>query len=346
MSNRSETVTKDDLESIAVGETQLDPGGPDVTDGTATKLDEEWIELRNQGSVELDVGGWVLSDDEGHEFTFPPESQLGPGDSTRIYTGSGPDGYSMDRDWYVWENNGDIVRLYAQPTPVLVHGLWSSSSIWDELVDRLDDEPVADPVEVGLPDTHDDIRTLAESKLQPAVESAGAPVDLVGHSLGGLVARYYVEEMGGDEYIRSLTCLGSPNHGTPLADVAEVFDWPESIHQMRPGSDLLETLNEGDLPEDVSYTTIAGTESNVIERLGDWLPEWLQLLDDPNDGVVSANSVHLGGATNHTAASSHTELYHDDDALDRVVDVCTESYRVLYEIEFGSAKQIDEPDQT
>jgi pimeloyl-ACP methyl ester carboxylesterase len=64
-------------------------------------------------------------------------------------------------------------------------------------------------------------------------------VDIVGHSLGGLIARYYVQRLGGDDRVRTLVTLGTPHSGTkalPLADAHPI------VRQMRPGSDLLAEL--------------------------------------------------------------------------------------------------------
>jgi pimeloyl-ACP methyl ester carboxylesterase len=46
----------------------------------------------------------------------------------------------------------------------------------------------------------------------------GAPeVDIIGHSMGGVVARYYVALAGGDPAVRNLITLGSPHSGTELS---------------------------------------------------------------------------------------------------------------------------------
>ena len=44
-------------------------------------------------------------------------------------------------------------------------------------------------------------------------------VNIIGHSKGGLEARYLVSRLGMDEHIASLTTLGSPHRGTHLADI-------------------------------------------------------------------------------------------------------------------------------
>ncbi|MEV8307009.1 alpha/beta fold hydrolase [Streptomyces flavidovirens] len=88
-----------------------------------------------------------------------------------------------------------------------------------------------------------DIRTAAEllgRHVEEICDRRGHPrVDIVGHSLGGLIARYYVQRLGGDVRVRTLVTLGTPHAGTSVAP-------PMSAHpivrQMRPGSDVIEEL--------------------------------------------------------------------------------------------------------
>ncbi|MGK5629695.1 esterase/lipase family protein [Streptomyces sp. URMC 123] len=64
-------------------------------------------------------------------------------------------------------------------------------------------------------------------------------VDIVGHSLGGLIARYYVQRLGGDQRVRTLVTLGTPHSGTralPLGSAHPI------VRQMRPGSDVIREL--------------------------------------------------------------------------------------------------------
>ncbi|MFF4173215.1 esterase/lipase family protein [Streptomyces sp. NPDC001744] len=64
-------------------------------------------------------------------------------------------------------------------------------------------------------------------------------VDLVGHSLGGLIARYYVQRLGGDRRVRTLVTLGTPHSGTTVARLADAHPL---VRQMRPGSEVLRDL--------------------------------------------------------------------------------------------------------
>lgn len=66
-----------------------------------------------------------------------------------------------------------------------------------------------------------------------------AQVDVVGHSLGGLIARYYVQRLGGDHRVRTLVTLGTPHGGTSVVPLANAHP---IVRQMRPGSEVLEEL--------------------------------------------------------------------------------------------------------
>ena len=65
-------------------------------------------------------------------------------------------------------------------------------------------------------------------------------VHVVGHSLGGLIARYHVQRQGGDRRVESLVTLGTPHQGSLLAHVLPT----PLIRQLRPGSPLLRELAE------------------------------------------------------------------------------------------------------
>jgi pimeloyl-ACP methyl ester carboxylesterase len=65
-------------------------------------------------------------------------------------------------------------------------------------------------------------------------------VHVVGHSLGGLIARYYVQRQAGDRRVESLVTLGTPHRGSVWAHVVPT----PLIRQLRPGSPVIEELDE------------------------------------------------------------------------------------------------------
>lgn len=88
-----------------------------------------------------------------------------------------------------------------------------------------------------------DVRTAAQLLARHVEDlctrTGSSGVDVVGHSLGGLIARYYVQRLGGDARVRTLVTLGTPHGGTRVAP-------PMSVHplvrQMRPGSEVIREL--------------------------------------------------------------------------------------------------------
>jgi triacylglycerol lipase len=93
----------------------------------------------------------------------------------------------------------------------------------------------------------------------------GGRVDLVCHSLGGLVARVYLEQLGGARRVDRCITLGTPHRGTYNAY------WLASRvgRELRPDSSVLERLAaSGGQPSTVRYTSIvAGSDNMVIPRV-------------------------------------------------------------------------------
>ncbi|MFE0377357.1 esterase/lipase family protein [Streptomyces inhibens] len=65
-------------------------------------------------------------------------------------------------------------------------------------------------------------------------------VDIVGHSLGGLIARYYVQRLGGDTRVRTVITLGTPHSGTRIAPLMSAHP---IVRQMRPDSEVIAELS-------------------------------------------------------------------------------------------------------
>ena len=136
-----------------------------------------------------------------------------------------------------------IGDVEAAGTPILlVHGMIDNRAIFTVLRRRLRRRGFGRVFTLNYPPTTNDIRAAARD-LSGAVEELVARtgyerIHVVGHSLGGLIARYYVQSLGGDERVHTLVTLGSPHAGSLLAAGLPF----QLFRQLRPGSDLFDEL--------------------------------------------------------------------------------------------------------
>jgi triacylglycerol lipase len=134
-------------------------------------------------------------------------------------------------------------------------------------------------------------------------------IDLIAHSLGGLDARYALAHLGLARRVRALVTIGTPHHGTPLADlvlqgplgrahaVLRALGLPtEAIAWL--GTEALERFNREvrDVPG-VRYACVVGG----IQRPGTPVPlplvpahAFLRRAAGPNDGLVPVSSQYWG----------------------------------------------------
>jgi len=113
-------------------------------------------------------------------------------------------------------------------------------------------------------------------------ELGAGEVDIVGHSMGGLLARYLAEsgQMAGN--IRTVITIAAPHLGSALA----VFGLSRSMRQMRRGSAFLEKLNSGTAPGAVRMVGISSTHDNLV------LP-WNCALSPRGDNFIIRYRGHL-----------------------------------------------------
>lgn len=105
------------------------------------------------------------------------------------------------------------------------------------------------PLVYGIPE----IAGMLAAEVERVLSITGASkCMIVGHSMGGLVSRYYVQQLGGDETVDTVITLGSPHRGTYAAYLGPGSAAP----QMRPGSPLMRKLEETARPTDVRWIAV------------------------------------------------------------------------------------------
>jgi len=143
------------------------------------------------------------------------------------------------------ENGAAQLPTEAKPPVVLLHGFIDNRSVFVLLRRSLAQHGRQQIESLNYSPLTCDIRTAAEllgRHIEEICERTGSErVDVVGHSLGGLIARYYVQRLGGDSRVRTLVTLGTPHSGTRVAPLANAHP---IVRQMRPGSEVLEELTQ------------------------------------------------------------------------------------------------------
>jgi hypothetical protein len=132
--------------------------------------------------------------------------------------------------------------LAAHIPVVLVHGLVDNRSVFTVMRRALRRRGFAQVCTWNYSPLQRDVESAAEAlgrHIERVCRETGHErVHVVGHSLGGLVARYLVQRLGGDARVESLVTLGTPHGGTLWAHVLPT----PLVRQLRPGSPLIEEL--------------------------------------------------------------------------------------------------------
>ncbi|MFF7393765.1 esterase/lipase family protein [Streptomyces scabiei] len=118
--------------------------------------------------------------------------------------------------------------------------------------------------------------------------TGAAEADLVGHSQGGMMPRYYLKFLGGAAEVNALVGIAPSNHGTTLNGLTQLLDhFPgagdllstatPALADQVVGSPFLTKLNGGgDTVPGVTYTVLATRYDEVVT------PYRSQFLDGPN----------------------------------------------------------------
>ncbi len=169
-----------------------------------------------------------------------------------------------------------------------------------QLAQLAGDRPVASLYDLVLTFDYENLNTkieengrLLKAKLEAArlVPGHGKVLDVVAHSMGGLVSRWFIEREGGNQVVRRLVMLGTPNGGSPWPRVFDwatvalalglnhltAIAWPASVlggfaalmenptvalNEMLPDAPVLQELNQSCDPA-IPYTLLAGKTSLI-----------------------------------------------------------------------------------
>ena len=183
---------------------------------------------------------------------------------------------------------------------LLVHGIWKSGASFGRMARFLRKRGFeVHTIDLVPNDGGAEIPALGQQIADYVDRSlpAGAPLDLVGFSMGGVAARHYVQRLGGVERVRRLVTISSPHHGTATAFLSKK---PGGL-QMRPGSVFLAELN-------ADMSALARVDVTTL-----WTPLDLMIVPPESSRIPVGKEVLL-------AAPMHALMLHDPRALRAVTE--------------------------
>ena len=194
----------------------------------------------------------------------------------------------------------------AAGTPILlVHGMADNRAIFTLLTRGLRRRGFHRVISSNYPITTNDIRVAAgllHDEVEAVVEATGYErVHVIGHSLGGLIARYYLQRLGGDQRVHTLVTLGTPHSGSLLAYLLPV----RLGRQLRPGSELFTELAQ---PAVGCRTRIVAYWSDLDQLV---LPRTNGQVQHPD---LLAQNIRVRGV-GHMSLPIHGRLVHDISTL-------------------------------
>lgn len=158
-------------------------------------------------------------------------------------------------------------RKHAQSrgeTPILLlHGLFNNRASWFWFKWSLRKQGFKNIATINLSSWHNEeaLTELVAKKVDELRHRLGVDkVHLVGHSMGGIIARNYIQLRGGADKVDRCVCLGSPHSGSKLIP----FAISPLGRVLVPGSDFLRRLNEAPVPDNIKMTNIFTRKDNMV----------------------------------------------------------------------------------
>lgn len=162
-----------------------------------------------------------------------------------------------------------VPRLWSktktEKLPILfVHGIFHNRSAFAWLKQRLCYNGWGYLKEIDLMTSIHPIPVLAEqvaTQTRAIMRELQVPqIDIVAHSMGGIVARYFVQCLGGDGLVRNLITLGTPHRGTFLSRYSVL----PHIREMRPGSPTMAKLDGLGPPKFTRAVSVSGNLDLIV----------------------------------------------------------------------------------
>lgn len=176
---------------------------------------------------------------------------------------------------------------------VLMHGIGRSPAAMRKMEKDLTRRGYA-VLNLGYDSRHYDLATLAQrihGEVAPFAAARGCTLHFVGHSMGALVVRTYVQTYK-PEKLGRVVALGSPNRGSEVADFLNKMGVFEPLYGPA-GQQLLTSYDVSQTFEKPFYEIGVIAGDRTID------PVSSMIITGNDDGKVSIESTHIDGEKDH-----------------------------------------------
>lgn len=181
-------------------------------------------------------------------------------------------------------------RQASQNTVVLIHGYMGNSSNFLPLKGYLRAKSITSQVlSFSYGPANGIEKSARELKEFLSRNVRGGTIDLVCHSLGGLVARVYLQDLGGARRVERCITLATPHKGTYNA-----YWFTSRVgNELRPNSELLQRIERSEKQASkVRFTSIvAGSDNIILPRIFAANQETVHVSDLGHIGILFSPTV-------------------------------------------------------
>ncbi|MEO9887001.1 MAG: lamin tail domain-containing protein, partial [Balneola sp.] len=144
---QSDDATTDDAPDVVINEIMADPTGLDTNgDGSSNFEEDEFVEIVNTGTSNLDISSWVIADNSSDRHTFAASTVLAPGQAVVVFGGGTPTGdfggsltFTATSGKFELNNSGDDVVLKNNSGTTIKSVTYGSEGGSDESLTRSPD---------------------------------------------------------------------------------------------------------------------------------------------------------------------------------------------------------------
>lgn len=154
---------------------------------------------------------------------------------------------------------------FSNTAVLFLHGVFHNRSAFTYMKNRLAWEGVGEFHDLNLFSTLFSIPKLAArvaKKVEKIKKRAKAErIIIVAHSMGGIIARYYLQKLQRDGEIATLITMGTAHQGAHLSRFSPL----PHLKELAPGSRILDALNACPLPQTTKAVNLYGSHDWILQ---------------------------------------------------------------------------------